>query len=374
MLLTSDESMAGFPMAGLSGLCGDGCSMIHSQDSVFNVPELELLNRVTVTQPQRTGTIKVRFAVGLAPAGLHLPYIDREQIKLKEHRGPSSMTAINLCAAVASSEVLTILLKRKSALCAGARTVEQVESVIEKTAVESESELIPSTEDPDDLSAESILRRADAVRNPQLDYTVTVSVTTSKPNSSTKKSVYEVLVKGREKTVIKTLEPVFERGRVLLMLDNNLWAYLPNISKPLRISLQERLTGEVANGDLARTNFSGDYSPEIDRVDSIGETSYYVLNLTANSDDVTYARAMLWVEQDTFHPYQAEFYALSGRLLKTCTYERYQLLGQKMRPTRLVMRNALATEKKSVLEYDSMRIDPLPDKYFTKDYMKRLTE
>lgn len=59
----------------------------------------------------------LRFAVGLAPAGLHIPYIDAKQINLKEHRGPSSMTAINLCAAVASSEVLRILLRRESPLC-----------------------------------------------------------------------------------------------------------------------------------------------------------------------------------------------------------------------------------------------------------------
>ena len=225
-----------------------------------------------------------------------------------------------------------------------------------------------------DARAEEILRRADEVRNPPLDYAVVVTVTTFKPNTSPATSVYEVLVKGREKTVVKTLDPPIERNRVLLMLGKDLWAFLPDVSKPLRISLQERLTGEVANGDLARANFSGDYTPELLRVESRDPSTYDVLNLTAVSDEVTYARVVLWVEQGTYYPAQAEFYALSGRLLKTCSYERYQQLGDRLRPTRLVMHNPLINGQYSVLEYDRMRIEELPDKYFTKDYMKRMTE
>jgi outer membrane lipoprotein-sorting protein len=225
-----------------------------------------------------------------------------------------------------------------------------------------------------DARAEEILKNADEVRNPQFDYTVVVTVTTAKPNASSTTSVYEVLVKGREKAVVKTLEPPIEKGRVLLMLGHDLWAFLPDVSKPLRISFQERLTGEVANGDLARANFSGDYTPELLRVESQGPATYDVLNLTAVSDDVTYARVELWVEHGTFHPHRAEFYAVSGRLLKTCSYERYQELGGRLRPTRLVMRNPLINGQYSVLEYDRMRLEELPDKYFTKDYMKRLVE
>jgi hypothetical protein len=56
----------------------------------------------------------VRFAVGLAPAGLHLPYLDLSRINLKARRGPSSAIAVNLCAAVAATEVLCFLLKRRA--------------------------------------------------------------------------------------------------------------------------------------------------------------------------------------------------------------------------------------------------------------------
>ena len=58
----------------------------------------------------------LRFAVALAPAGLHVRYIDFRHVNLAEHRGPSSAIAINLCAAVAATETLAILLKRRRPL------------------------------------------------------------------------------------------------------------------------------------------------------------------------------------------------------------------------------------------------------------------
>jgi len=55
----------------------------------------------------------IRFLVGLAPALLHRHYLtDPSQVNLAEHRGPSTVIACQLCAAVATAEVLKILLKR----------------------------------------------------------------------------------------------------------------------------------------------------------------------------------------------------------------------------------------------------------------------
>jgi len=55
----------------------------------------------------------IRFLVGLAPALLHRHYLaDKTRVNLKERRGPSTIMACQLCAGVAASEALKILLKR----------------------------------------------------------------------------------------------------------------------------------------------------------------------------------------------------------------------------------------------------------------------
>lgn len=55
----------------------------------------------------------VRFLVGLAPALLHRHYLaDKTRVDLKAHKGPSTVMACQLCAGVAATEALKILLGR----------------------------------------------------------------------------------------------------------------------------------------------------------------------------------------------------------------------------------------------------------------------
>jgi molybdopterin/thiamine biosynthesis adenylyltransferase len=55
----------------------------------------------------------LRFLIGLAPAGLHRPYlVDLSTVSLTERRGPSTVIGCQLCAGVAAAEGLKILLSR----------------------------------------------------------------------------------------------------------------------------------------------------------------------------------------------------------------------------------------------------------------------
>lgn len=221
--------------------------------------------------------------------------------------------------------------------------------------------------------ARELLDRVDHIRFPEGGYQVDVAITTAEPDSEPEVRSYRILSKGNSKSLVKTTAPAIDRDQILLMRDNDLWAFLPNLSQPIRLPLSERLTGQVANGDLARANFSGDYQPQILRKDTIEGQNYYVLQLDAVDKWVTYHKVLLWVNVKNGRPYKAEFYALSGRLLKTCRYEDFHVLGGENRPTRLVIENALRTGNRSVLDYSNLVDRDLPDKVFTKDYLKKLS-
>lgn len=61
----------------------------------------------------------IRFVVGLAPAGLHRPYlVVPEAVNFGERRGPSTFMACQLCAGMAATEALKILLRRGRVLAA----------------------------------------------------------------------------------------------------------------------------------------------------------------------------------------------------------------------------------------------------------------
>ena len=61
----------------------------------------------------------LRFIIGLSPWAPHIRYlVDRSRVNLAERRGPSTIVACQLCAGVAASEVLKIVLGRGNVLCA----------------------------------------------------------------------------------------------------------------------------------------------------------------------------------------------------------------------------------------------------------------
>ncbi|MEJ2553415.1 MAG: outer membrane lipoprotein-sorting protein [Gammaproteobacteria bacterium] len=221
-------------------------------------------------------------------------------------------------------------------------------------------------------SAEDILRQADAIRFPQMSFETNVTITTRTSGGNGEIFKYRVLSRGNDKTLVITTAPATDRGQILLMSGRDLWVYMPTISQPIRLPLARRLTGQVANGDLARANFTGDYNPKILRTEAIGGQTYYVLELMAVDRSVTYHRVVYWVNRDNSRPYKAQFYTLSGRLMKTCLYQNFKSMAGKSRPTRLVMTDALHKGEQSILEYSHLRLRNLPDKYFTKDYLKKL--
>jgi outer membrane lipoprotein-sorting protein len=228
------------------------------------------------------------------------------------------------------------------------------------------------TPQADDAYARSIVEKADLVRFPAEGFQVDVVINTIQPERQAEPRKYRVLSKGNENTVVMVTEPATERGQILLMKGRDLWVFMPEVSQPVRISLSQRLTGQVSNGDLARANFAGDYNPKLLRQEKIGSETYQVLDLVAVDRSVTYQHVIYWVNEKNAWPLKAEFYSLSNRLLKKCSYEDFQNLAGRMRPSRLVMEDALRSGEKSILEYSGMKLRDLPDKIFTKDYLKKL--
>ncbi len=223
-----------------------------------------------------------------------------------------------------------------------------------------------------DPVARSIVAKADEIRFPSTGFQVDIDISSSSPDGNMEKRKYRVLSKGSENTVVMILEPASERGQIMLMKGRDLWVFMPDVSQPIRLGLAQRLTGQVANGDLARANFSGDYSPTILRTERIQGEEQYVLELLAVERGVTYHRVLLWVSKSNDSPRKAEFYGLSGRLMKTCLYENFQAMAGRKRPTRLVMQDGIKPGEQSVLEYANMKLRDLPDKVFSKDYLKKL--
>jgi outer membrane lipoprotein-sorting protein len=220
--------------------------------------------------------------------------------------------------------------------------------------------------------AEEILRHADQIRVPAQSFLWDVTITTHEGARPPVVNSFEVYVKSVDKSFVKFVAPARTVGQSLLYLNRDLWISLPDAGKPVRMPLAQRLVGQVSNGDLARTNYADDYTPTLAGREPVEGVETYVLALAAKTREVTYAAIKYWVATETFHPVKAEFYAGTGTLLKTGSFEAYTELAGRLRPARLTFVDAVRKDCKSTLAFSNLRVRELPDKYFDKSYMKTL--
>ena len=217
------------------------------------------------------------------------------------------------------------------------------------------------------LSADEIVAKADERRLPQGTLSFNVAVADYEGQSEPRKTKYQVLNKSNQASLVETVFPERQRGRKLLMEDESLWFYTPDIRRAARVSMQQKLTGEIANGDLSRTNLAGDYSAKIVGMQTVNGVEAYHLDLRAKREGVTYSRLEYWVAKKDYLPIKAVFYAVSGKVLKTGTFsDPKKVLGQ-VCITKVTVRDALDPKRYSVMTYGNHQRTRLPASVFSKE-------
>src|ERR1041384_1517539 len=85
--------------------------------------------------------------------------------------------------------------------------------------------------------AADIVREADRYRRPGDSFVWKITVTSQEAKKDPSVDGFEVFVKGVARVFVKFVAPPRNVGRSLLGLDRDLWIYLPDAGKPVRIPL-----------------------------------------------------------------------------------------------------------------------------------------
>ena len=211
--------------------------------------------------------------------------------------------------------------------------------------------------------ADALLKQSDTFRNGWPSFVSHVKITNYESDKADEEQLYEVSQKGTDKTYVEFLSPR-DKGRHLLMLGDDMWIYLPDTSRPVRITPLERLSGDASNGDIARTNYAVDYKPVYLRTENVGTQSCYLLELTAKRKGATYQRILYWLRVTDARPVRAEFYLTSGKHIKSATFDEYAEYSGKQLLHRLTLYDEIRHNSHSVLEYSGAVSRNLPDKLF----------
>lgn len=206
--------------------------------------------------------------------------------------------------------------------------------------------------------ATDLLEQIDAYRNPSDSYLMQVKISSANEEDAS----FLVYLKGNDKTLIKVLGPKKNLGRNMLMLGENMWVYVPNIRRSIRVSLNQKLTGEAANGDISRMRWAGDYKHKIEKKGP----KEWELFLEANKEGLTYSKIKVWIDAQDMRPLKAEFLTLSGQTIKTATYLDYKNVLDKMRPGKIHIVDNLMKDKYSDIFIEKMENKSFPDSMFVE--------
>lgn len=224
-----------------------------------------------------------------------------------------------------------------------------------------------------DMTPREILEKADDARGnvEGIEWVIEVeSVERGRTQSRT------LRVKARDvNSIAEYISPPRVRGRKLLMLDRNMWFVKPGLRKPIPISPRQKLMGGASNGDIASTNYAGDYKVADTFREKVDGEPCYLLDLTAISKKVTYDRIKYWISERRMVGVKAEFFTISGKMFKSAIMEYENSIMIEGKPqafiSKMVITNALVEDDVTTMTYSKAKIKKIPDSAFNLNLLVR---
>ncbi|WP_206199116.1 outer membrane lipoprotein-sorting protein [Thiomicrorhabdus indica] len=219
--------------------------------------------------------------------------------------------------------------------------------------------------------AQQLLQTIDERLQPE-SYEMYRKLINIEPNGKRKEFVLYTVKHDKDKVAALFLDPASERGRTTLRVGENMWLYIPNVGKPLRItSLQSVVGGVFNNSDILQL----DYSVEYNAVDLQETGDHLVLTLKAKNRSVAYDQLIMQVDKTHKVPMKIEAYSASGMLIKTLHYSKLKDFGNGyLRPAQLETDSPLYKGFKSVMLFDGLKSRNFAPEVFSLEFMSRIGE
>jgi outer membrane lipoprotein-sorting protein len=182
---------------------------------------------------------------------------------------------------------------------------------------------------------------------------------------------------GDKKSFTEYLSPAREQGTKMLKLENQLWIYSPSNDRIIQIS-GHMLRQSVMGSDLSYEDMMEDrkltdvYTATVTGTEQVDNRPAWVLELTAKTPDVAYARRKVWIDTERFVPLREELYAKSGQLLKRSTMSDIKKFGNRWFPATIVYKDMLKQGEGTEFKITSIDFDTeIPEFRFTKAALKQ---
>lgn len=214
-----------------------------------------------------------------------------------------------------------------------------------------------------------LLKQIDRGLNPE-SYESYRRIINAEPDGRQREFLLYSVKSGRDRVAALFLSPASDKGRSTLRLGENMWLYVPNAGKPIRItSLQSVIGGVFNNADI----LSLDYADEYDVQRAVVEGEARVLHLKARSATVAYDRLTMQVDGSRPIPTRIECLTATGVLVKTLHFKQVTDFGGGIvRPAVIETDSPLQKGYRSTMVFAKLAKRTFSDEVFSLTFMPNL--
>ena len=190
------------------------------------------------------------------------------------------------------------------------------------------------------------------------------------PDGSKKEYTLFFVKKGVDKVMALFLSPASENGRSMLRLGDNMWLYIPNVGKPIRLTSLQSVTGGLFNNaDIMLLDYTVEYN--VEKVEEKGNE--YLLYLKAKTKTVAYDKIKFWTDKNKKIPTKIECLTETDMLIKTLYFKDVKDFGGGVvRPSVIETISPLYKGYKSVMVFAKIKEKDFKDEVFTLTFMPNI--
>jgi len=219
------------------------------------------------------------------------------------------------------------------------------------------------------LDGAQLLKQIDKNLSPE-SYESYRKIINIEPDGKKKEYTYFTVKKGTDKIAGLFLAPASEKGRTTLRLGENMWLFIPNVGKPIRItSLQSVIGGVFNNSDILNLDYTEEYT--VEQVEE--KAGEYLMQLKAKTKSVAYDRVKMWVDKAKKLPTRIECLTEASMLIKTLYFKEVKDFGGGLtRPAVIETDSPLYKGYQSVMIFAKIKKRDFKDEVFTLTFMPNL--
>ncbi len=173
-------------------------------------------------------------------------------------------------------------------------------------------------------------------------------------------------------------KPKSEEGKGYLRIEKNLWSYDPNAGKWERTTERERIGGTNSRRqDFDESRLAEEYDPSYDGEGKLGNFEVHLMTLKVKDGvDVAYPVVKLWLDKANTNILKRQEFALSGRLMRTAYYPKWQKLYSESKgadvwfPGEIRFFDEVEKSNSTLLIFKQIDLSKLDSNMFTKAWLE----